>query len=327
MKKLLLVVISGALMLPFTSCKKDGIYTPGKKIDKIYQEVDEVVYDGDEDEYVPTGKKKTVLTENWLWDGNLLKEQEEYYYDEDDGDYFLDNRYQFTYDKNRLVRVMMTCEEPTCFHGSWVYAYNGNKLDKIINDYGVEISFVYDKNKLSEINYSGSYGGGSRSIAPAEVMAPLAMVLDNNVFACLKADETLVSELAACVSNTQKARVGGNGSIKIALEWKGKNISQMTFSSPGMSENYVMTMSYDKKINPFRGLLFNMSLNYATTGAEALMYSANNVTEVTYTIGSAYTYTTTIEYEYDGQYPTKETQKNTYNGLTSDPMVRYIHYK
>ncbi|MBO4739439.1 MAG: hypothetical protein J5606_07765 [Bacteroidales bacterium] len=326
MKKLLLVLISGALMLPFTSCKKDGIYTPGKKIDKIYQEVDEVVYDGDEDEYVPTGKKKTVLTENWLWDGNLLKEQEAYYYDEDDGDYYLDSRYQFTYDKNRLARVMETCDEPTCFHGSWVYAYAGNKLDKILNDDGLEISFVYDKNKLSEINYSGGYGG-IRSIAPAEVLEPLAMVLDNNVFACLKADETLVSELAECVSNTQKARISGSSSgVKIAIEWNGKNISQMTISFPGISENYVMTMSYDKKINPFRRLLFNSALDYPTSGTEVLMYSANNVTEVKTTMGS-YSYTTTIAYEYDGQYPTKETQIHTYNGHTSDPMVRYIHYK
>ena len=154
------------------------------------------------------------------------------------------------------------------------------------------------------------------------------MVLDNNVYACLKADETLVSELSECVSNTQKARISsGSNSLKIALEWKGKNISQMTLSAPGMPDNFVMAMSYDKKTNPFRGLLFSPELDYPMGGIAPLMYSANNVTEVKATSGS-YSYTTTIEYEYDGQYPTKETSKYTSsNGIPSDPVVRYIHYK
>ena len=338
MKKLLVVLISGVLVLSFTSCKKDGVYRPGKKISQIYTEspVYEEVYNEDEDYYdeVPTGETILTLSQNWLWNGNLLEEKEIY-----DG-LEITGRYFFTYEKNRLIRVMKTWKEPIEYSGQYAYVYDKNKLDKIvIDDYdgGSEMNFVYDKNTLKEVNifYDNDY---DRSISPAEILEPLAMVLDNNVFASLEANEAFVADLTENISKSQKSLQN----IKITFEWTKKNISKMTITSSNFPVTYDVTFSYDKKVNPFCGLLFTEALeavSYAPTASSSnvLMFSANNVTEMKMLAsapGHSSSSTTTISYEYDGNYPTKITAKYSSDDMlieggaaAATEHVEYIHYK
>ena len=70
-------------MLSFTSCQKDGVYTPKKKISEIY--------------YKYSSGNKT-LEERWHWNGNLL-EKVQYFWGGENGTVF------YKYEKKRLIEI------------------------------------------------------------------------------------------------------------------------------------------------------------------------------------------------------------------------------
>ena len=71
-------------MLSFSSCTKDGVYTPKKQISAIY--------------YQSSGGSKT-LSEKWIWDGKLL-DKIQYY-----GGQGITSTAIYKYDKKRFVQI------------------------------------------------------------------------------------------------------------------------------------------------------------------------------------------------------------------------------
>ena len=72
MKRFVICLAAIGLIFSFNACKKDGVYNPSKKVSKIYTEV--YLYDsaGSVTCSIP------VLSENYTWDKNRLKELDSY---------------------------------------------------------------------------------------------------------------------------------------------------------------------------------------------------------------------------------------------------------
>ena len=86
MKKLSLLLALFALALSFTSCDKEGVYNPNKKISKSYLDTSE-------------GKQ---LTSTWNWDGKLLRTID--YHDLISGEIAYTNIFSYN-DKDQIVSI------------------------------------------------------------------------------------------------------------------------------------------------------------------------------------------------------------------------------
>ena len=125
----LCVILALAISLSFTSCNKEGVYNPKKKITAIYYQ------------YPGTAK---MLQEQWTWDGNLLSKIQYYY----GGTYSHSNIYK--YDGKRLIEVNVD--------GDIIkFTYDGSKLAKlkcgaaIIGMSGV---VIHENSKITEIEFT-----------------------------------------------------------------------------------------------------------------------------------------------------------------------------
>lgn len=123
MKKYLFIVTVSAVLimaLGLSSCQKEGVYNPKKKISKIFEQY---------------GSDSKYLSEVWTWDDNKLSRI----------DYPSWGGYQrFEYENNKISKII---DEDGDY---WLVKYNGKKFDKV--------EFYYD-NQLSGIvifEYSGS---------------------------------------------------------------------------------------------------------------------------------------------------------------------------
>ncbi|MCR5065954.1 MAG: hypothetical protein K6A67_09350, partial [Bacteroidales bacterium] len=97
MKKLFILSVILLTVVTFSSCKKEGIYTPDKKISKIYQAKLQKI---ENQELTTEERTEKYLAERWEWSGNLLKRIETYNSDGDLGIIF-----DFYYDGKRLSKI------------------------------------------------------------------------------------------------------------------------------------------------------------------------------------------------------------------------------
>ncbi|MDR2511271.1 MAG: hypothetical protein LBC89_02185 [Bacteroidales bacterium] len=101
MKKVILLAIIAAMLMAFTSCQKDGVYNPSKKISKIYYQ---------------SGSSTKYLVERWTWDGKKLQKIT-------DANGNLSS--SFTYNGNRLSKVTGSDGE------TYSFTYSGNDIKSI----------------------------------------------------------------------------------------------------------------------------------------------------------------------------------------------------
>lgn len=311
MKRFVICLAAIGLIFSFNACKKDGVYNPSKKVSKIYTEV--YLYDsaGSVTCSIP------VLSENYTWDKNRLKELDSYIEGRQIG------KQIFVYDGNRLARIDHVYPDyPTEIEYQTIFSYEGSKLHKATileeGDIEIEMEYIYDKNKISEIVYT-IYNEGLRS---ANILEPLKQVMDPNVVEVLSSDKEILACMEAKNGLTHKA---GVETRKVFLEWEKDNISQIKVEDGHFTRN--VSLTYDNKKNPF----YSRPIEDITEVSPAYsMFSyfcnKNNIVQMESTSPMGLTRTVSIEYEYDGSYPVKQTITPPHAD-PDDIIIKHIEYR
>ena len=283
------MVAMGALL--FTSCQKEkleGQYMPDKKLSTVRSaNIREI--DGVETESM-------VLVANYNWDGKLLSNITTIY-EKDNSGY---SKSTFTYDsKKRVIQVTDETDYITVIK----FFYNDKdmtKVDVYINSDVATDEYLFTKTdgKVTEITHiplnSKDQKGNYNSL---NYFLPVQIV---------KAMET-----ASTV--TEK---GENNVTK--LTWEGDNIVKIELVTSASTLGTLYT--YDNKINPIKGL-FGKSF-YSTPES---VFSANNILTSISEMPLLGTLTTTHTYEYDGDYPVKETVETKSLLTSSKSTVKYTY--
>lgn len=298
MKKTLLIIMGVALMIGATSCKKDGVYNPKKKISKIYVDLKSTTT------ISATGTSTTTtnpkhLAEEWIWDGNLLKEVRNY-----NADGEIEATTTYTYDGKQLIRIDnqrgdVNSYATFTYDGKWLksseFYYDGRlntshvytHTDKKITSYEeTQYSYGLDKNELAKVEKAYN-----------EIMQPVGMI---------------VPETSLCVAS--KGQVERKKTVE--LTWTGNNLTTIVTKIDGSSS--AVGCTYDDKKNPYYGLF---EQNYTCAPG---MVSENNLITSTSSDSPLATYT------YDGKYPVTRTLKSsttTQTGSLEVEMTYTFEYK
>lgn len=277
MKKTLLIVMGAALMLGVSSCQKEGVYTPKKKIAAVYLESKTTTtLLGSNTSTVTNNEKRKK--EDWIWDGKLLKEVKHY---NNDGE--IASTTTYTYDKKRVVRIENKSSDVTSYS---TFEYDGKwlKSSEFYYDGRLRNSYVYthtDKKITSIEHTSYSYGLDRKAAAEmdaiyAEMVAPIGI---------------MIPEGTKCE--------GAKGQVELTstveLKWDGNNIAYKTTTNSGSSSTVGFT--YDDKKNPYYGM-FEEDF-FCAPG----LVSENNLMSTTESDSPKMSYT------YDGKYPVTQTIK------------------
>jgi len=149
MKKVILLVLMAVSGLVFVSCKKEGIYSPKNKIDKIYYSANTTNEIYENGRWIVEANAETPkhLSEVWNWDGKLLKSIAYY---SSTGALNYTERYE--YDGKRLVSI--TLEDGD----RYVINYEKDKISSIIlfanSQKAASFVFTHDKEKVSKITFT-----------------------------------------------------------------------------------------------------------------------------------------------------------------------------
>ncbi len=282
------IVVVGFL---FSSCNKDGVYNPGKKISKITTNK-VVTYDYDEE------SNSSSVIQDYVWEKNQLK-QIIHKSIESDGNVWTWTE-DFSYDKtDRLIRV----EDKE--NGEYTtYEYDGDNLSKVCQYSdgfkSVEYNLTYKESKLSEIEcmeFDSYYYATERE----NKMNPLELACSPEIAEMVAADIALKEE-------TQPRQKLDVEIYTISFEWDGDNIEKCIWTYPSYNERYEYLLSYDDKINPFAGFF---GLYFDNSYDDYYIYkNKNNIIKMTQ-IGS--TWQSEYTYTYTGKYPETYKYTNTYS--------------
>ena len=257
----------------FSACKKEGVYTPSKKISKITYHTNAI------DEY---GNDIGLLTftQQWIWNSNnTLKEiVEDYGYGQ--------NTYQFEYDgKKRLVRV-------NSGQNYQEYTYDGNYLKEMkrFNKAGAELenyTFIHSNGKICEIRNERKYNDNlPKAEWTVSMFSPLQFILPEEVTRLMEKEQ---KELAR--KNGAKGQID---QMILKLTWSGGNVTKIVSEvtegfndMPDMEDEnaklnlvtYFTTINlqYDQCHNPFNGFLMGDMYMGLTN---ELVFNKNNVVKM-----------------------------------------------
>lgn len=268
MKKSIIFCLCVALVALFISCdKKEGVYNPSKKIQKIY-----TVEDGDKE-----------LSEVWHWDGKVLTSID-----------YIDDMYAttatFSYDKNNRIIAM----DADGAHSEFIY--DGKYIKKIETTYeGVVVStteFDHQNGKISEMRLTDVFMNDlvwdkMLLVNPMRYIIPEAFpVVEKTMKKCAKAKS--------------------NDQIVIKLNWKGDNVNSMEITSSiwgGQIMTEHVDLTFDNMNNPMYGLFSLTGSDVATN----LFVNKNNPLTMKYTYMGQEIGKMNYTYEYENKFPTKIT--------------------
>lgn len=288
MKKCFVFCLCMSLVVLFSACKKDGVYIPKKKIQKIYKE--------------ENGVKS--LGEVWHWDGNLLSSIDIY----DNSVVYETNT--FHYDGDRLITVRNSYSYMT-------YSYNGERIKSLAyyfngqEDPAMLTEYKFEGNKLSEMkltiyNYS------------KELLNPLKYLMPQLSEKAEKVIESRANESKGIVVLTAKMNWSGHNVAEIET---------ITEINEVVVDKTVTQNRHDNKKNPYYGL-FCTTLGSDTPFASDYYNLNNTVfvqnVNKDGSLGSSFNY----EYLYEDDYPVKASCKsqNPATGENRD-YAYYYEYK
>lgn len=211
------IVLGALVVASMVSCtKKDGVYNPKKKIQRIY---------------CSSTDTEKYMDQSWDWNDNLLGAINHYY--TSGGLYWTEN---FSYEKNRLTRVddYINSEYAT-------YEYDGSKL-KSINYYfktnlEASASYAYTDGKLSKITMTmyDAKSAGERHLKAS--LLPFPKEVTKVVNKCLE---------SMPVNATKEM-----STYTLELTWTGKNVTKLIVTEDGNIRT--VALQYDNKINVTKG--------------------------------------------------------------------------
>ena len=273
---LLVIALIGAVMV---SCNKEGQFNPKKKISKIsYSESYKYeIWNGLSWE-VEEQDNSNYVAQRWNWNGNVLE-----------GIDFYSSDGTLSYSEK--------------------YTYKGKQLSTISWGGAGRFELVYEKGKLSSIDY---YSGSSliSSYVFTHDGNKISKITVNSYDAKATVEHPLPSWLLNVPARDFMKASRENSSYEYEFEWDGKNVKRMTYLAPGEREDYYY--SYDNKLNPYYGFweIDEFDVNS--------IMSKNNVTRLEYSYDGE-THVNDYTYTYVGKYPASMTR--TFN--SSDDTYRY----
>ena len=292
------------------SCKKDGVYKPKEKISKIYYEYSYITYSDGDIVYKSSPEKN--LSEKWHWEKEKLIQIEHDFWP-----------YNFIYKKNQLEKI--ECAEMVV-----KFIYNESLYEKIeISNKGKDLLIITinerNKNNITKFSIQMFYDDDTwydyaknksnvEETQTISVIEPIIQLLFPSSFT-----HFITKNIA---EKTHKSITVETYTVE--LKYDKNNVIEQTFKdSYGDELTYIF--SYDKKKNPFyksshtflegieEGFFIQSENNILT------MYEKNYPEDIT-----------KYEYEYNGDYPTKQIEKYTYGNerfLTERSSIYYYEYE
>lgn len=250
------------------ACDKEGIYNPKEKIKAIYEQ---------------SNDEKKVLTEEWLWQNDLLTKIS---YPTIEGKYTV-----FNYEDKRLVKVIQYEEG---IEVSYVnYTYDKKFLQKVemFSDGNLytTIDITHDKKKITKLtmttkNNDDEYKSSShKSLQRSDLLTNMLRFV-------------VGKERAKSIAKILQRK--SNQVVIMEFTYDGDNITTEKTISEGVTY-LTVTYTYDDKLNPYYDAIY-----FGESGALAL--SKNNVTKKTQTSTQddiPLTMIFNVSYVYDGKFP------------------------
>lgn len=282
------------LITGFASCTKDGVYTPKKKISTIYLEsktTSTVTATG-----ISTSRSvPKYKSQEWIWDGNLLKEIRHF---DTDGT-TIRSTTTYTYNGKQLTRIdtkttdieyYMTFE----YDGKWLkssmYYANGKLLNATTYTHTDKKISSYETIRYGYYDYSSDKAAEIDAVYK-EMMKPCGFVIPS--------------------SHAHNATKGTSESKEtVELTWTDNNITSVTTTTDGGKSSIALT--YDEMKNPYYGL-------YNDEPYTPSMASENNLLSTTSPEEPVSTYT------YEKKYPVTQTMQYT-TSLPAMTTVSEITY-
>ncbi len=290
----IMLTAAAVVMSAGSSCEKDnGVYSPKKKISKVYREAS---YRDTDNPSVAVVQDK-YLYENWIWSDGLVQQIDHY---EDPNSVWTE---VFTYDDNgRVVKI-----QDVLWSEMLTFEYEDGRISKtrFFSD-GVlfeECDFTYENGRLVSMVGRDYYYKSKSHLSPLGSLG-----IDGAM------NDALTKAIGKCKSASK-----GTYEFKIHLDWTKDNITVVTVSSDYYATTF--RLEYDQNKNPKRGLI-DLYMDNVIIGAYS---SANNITKYTETV---FGMTEAVEfgYEYEGKYPvTKQWTVTDEDG--SEQYTEYYVYE
>jgi hypothetical protein len=332
MKKFAFCAAALAILCLMSACsEKEGVYSPKKKIAKVYQ-ASTYIYGFHEELsgewFYDTNSSPKTLAEDWTWDGSKLSKITIYETGNVISKGEVADIINFTYDGKQATRIEGYDQYMTI-------SYDGSKLkqvqifDKEDNELEGAMEFVHDGKKITKINVTIN----DEDLVKSPSAMNLQKVLFRGILPTIDQADRVVAAMDKVVkSNGAKAQ----RTIPVELTWTGDNVTGISMNQMGMtiSGTYV----FDNKNNPYQNFLFGI-IGTMEDGS-MIIFNKNNVTKAvmktqmsfmgqTLTESEEYNYS----YTYDGSWPLTRTMKTVYTddedeGYSSEAeVVTYFEYK
>lgn len=290
MKKIFFIAAATAmLLLSMTSCNKDkeGVYNPKQKISVLYEQSSDIWenYDGERwTESDISSYTKLHKTQEWTWDGKLLKQIKGY-----TNEGVLSYTQTFTYEKKKLTRVDYVDAEDS-YTSYATFEYDGKLLTKA-SLYGEGLlwatcEYTHTDKKITNVTYTVyDYDKG---INATKQLAMLRMTLPQG-----QISRNIISEQ----ESKMKSRKEIEFIARITLTWTDNNITTVTTTYDGYTDSDINSFTYDTKKNPYH-LYMDENSVYAEDGSGLMFLNENNIL--------------TARYYYDNQNEPGSTTSRTY---------------
>lgn len=271
-----------------TSCQKDGVYNPKKKIEKIY-----LSYGDDK-----------ILTETWTWDKNLLTKVA----------YGAGRIYDvYEYDGKQLSKVTAYVGDKEGY--SYVFTYEKSKLlkiEEILNGKVYEtITVEHDGKKIVKMTLK----------FVEDDYKNIKSVRNNKTFTTIMRNFLPQPIIDKIIENSMRKADDYESIVEFVYE--GDNVSKMTMTDKNSSTS--MAYTYDDKLNPFYNNLYGSEMRGATT---ALSKNNPLTSAMTTTVeGEEIKINGTYSYVYDGEYPIEVTYSYKYFSFESKFITSYEYLK
>jgi hypothetical protein len=307
----LYIVLGVSVAFGATSCEKDGVYQPVKKISKIY---------------IQENKNDKQLYAEWTWKGNKL-EQIAYPLNRDTA--------HFSYEKGVISKITYTGISPRYLS----FQYDKNFFSKMNlyneNTLLVSYQFFYDKKKISKIIVM-EYAPDKSGMQHLGDLFTLLSLPD------MAAESIEMTTLEHAYKGGGSGGSGGGGeggttvlaSYSFTFTWDEKkdNITQIVTQTHSLRTT--MKYLYDEKNNPFKGLQSEAS-NDATMGYvyNAASCNKNNIVKSQLLVGEEANLkehtTIKIDYVYNKKYPVMATSTQTFTDIPhfEKVIMRWYEYK
>ena len=332
MKKFAFCAAALAILCLMSACsEKEGVYSPKKKIAKVYQASTYIYENYDEVSdswFYDTNSSPKTLAEDWTWDGNKLSKITFYETGSVVSKGEVSDMFTFTYDGKQVTRIEGYDQYMTI-------SYDGSKLkqvqifDKEDNDLDGTLEFVHDGKKITKINVTIN----DEDLVKSPSAMNLQKVLFRGILPTIDQADRVVAAMDKVVkSNGTKAQ----RTIPVELTWTGDNVTGISMNQMGMTMSG--TYVFDNKNNPYQNFLFSI-IGMMEDGS-MIVFNKNNVTKAVMKTQMPFmgqTLTETEEYNYsytyDGNWPITRTMKSVDTDHEDEPysseteVVTYFEYK